>query len=450
VTRSQVATVERPRICYIVSRFPKLSETFILREMEEMERLGWRIDVFPFIRLQEPQRQPAAERWVARLGPPDSAAAVARANLWWLRAAPGRLLGVYVLVLRHLWRRPGELARALVAVARAALWARKVRDERIAHVHAHFALHPAVAALAISQLTGVSFSFTGHSHDIYRHPAMLAEKIRRARFAAVVSLLARDRYIAPLVDRQNLAKVRVVRCGIQPARFQRRAAIRPAPGLCLVTVARLIEVKGIAYFIEACRLLRERGFDLHCRVIGDGPLRGRLEAQIEEGGLGGRVTLFGARTDSEVRQVLGWATAFVLPSIVTADGTMEGVPVSLMEAMAIGVPVIATNTGAIPELVEDEVTGLLVPQRDSQALAAAIERIHGDQALATRLAEAARHRVEAEFDLDANAALLDRLLLSAISGYTVDTVKTGIAHAAVFTQRAGAAEPAGGSSTVQA
>jgi glycosyltransferase involved in cell wall biosynthesis len=329
------------------------------------------------------------------------------------------------------------------------LWARRIRAERIAHVHAHFALHPTVAALTISQLTGVSFSFTGHSHDIYRHPAFLAEKIRRARFVAVVSHLARERYIKPLVDRPDLAKVRVVRCGIQPARFQRRPAIRPAPGLCLVTVARLIEVKGIAYLIEACRLLRERGFDLHCRIIGDGPLRGRLEEQIEEGGLGGRVALFGARTDSEVQQVLGWATTFVLASIVTADGTMEGVPVSLMEAMAIGVPVIATGTGAIPELVEDEVTGLLVPQRDAGALAAAIERIHGDQALATRLAEAARRRVEGEFDLDANAALLDRLFLSATSGKAVESVKAGIAPASVFTQRAGAAESAAGSSTVK-
>jgi colanic acid/amylovoran biosynthesis glycosyltransferase len=236
------------------------------------------------------------------------------------------------------------------------------------------------------------------------------------------------------VSQQDLKKVQVVRCGIEPALFRRRAAIRPDAGFCLVTVARLIEVKGITYLIEACRLLRERGFDLHCRIVGHGPLRGRLTEQIEQAGLEGRITLLGARSEAEVGQVLNWATAFVLPSIVTADGTMEGVPVSLMEAMAIGVPVGTTRTGAIPELVEDNVTGLLVEQRDAPALAAAIERIHLDVSLATRVTDAARQRIEGAFDQATNIGVLDRLLLGAVAGHG-----GGVAVAAASTP---AGEPA--------
>ncbi len=422
------------RIAYVVSRFPKLSETFILRELDALERLGWRIDVYPFIHHQEQVHHPEVARWLRRLAAPDTLPAVARAHLAWLGEDPRRLLSLYGLVVRELWRSPSELARGLAAVARAALWARRARADGVAHVHAHFALHPAVAALAVARLAGVTFSFTGHAHDIYRDQAMLGTKVRRAAFAVVISRLLRDRYVAPLVAPAELARVHVVRCGVDTSAYRPRGVevlddddnAQPSPEeagrvpLTVLSVARLVPFKGQVFLVDACQLLVARGYDVRCDIIGDGPLREALRARIVAAGLQGRVRLLGARTQAEVREALDAASVFALPSIDAGHGDMEGVPVSLMEAMAMGVPVVATRTGAVPELVEDGATGLLVAPGDAGALALAMARLATDPDLARMLGAAGAARVRADFDLRRNALRLHDLLRAAIGSGLLD------------------------------
>ncbi len=334
--------------------------------------------------------------------------------------------------MRELWRSPGELARGLAAVARAALWARRARADGVAHVHAHFALHPAVAALAVARLAGVTFSFTGHAHDIYRDQAMLGTKVRRAAFAVVISRLLRDRYVAPLVAPAELARVHVVRCGVDTSAYRSRSAAFPdddvpqgreGPGrgpLTVLSVARLVPFKGLAFLVDACQLLVARGYDVRCDIIGDGPLREALRARIVAAGLQGRVRLLGARTQAEVREALEAASFFALPSIDAGHGDMEGVPVSLMEAMAMGVPVVATRTGAVPELVEDGATGLLVAPGDAEALALAMARLATDPGLVRTLGAAGAARVRADFDLRRNALRLHDLLRAAIGSGLLD------------------------------
>jgi len=414
------------RIAYVVSRFPKLSETFILREMDALERLGWRIDVYPFIHHQEAVHHPEVARWLRRLDAPDTLLAVARAHLAWLGEAPWRLLSLYGLVIRELWRGPGELARGLAAVARATLWARRARADGVAHVHAHFALHPAVAALAVARLAGVTFSFTGHAHDIYRDQAMLGTKVRRAAFVVVISRLLRDRYVAPLVAPADLARVHVVRCGVDTSVYRPRGAAVPdddaqqspeGPGhgpLTVLSVARLVPFKGLAFLVDACALLVARGYDVRCDIIGDGPLRETLRERVAAAGLHGRVRLLGARTQAEVREALAAAAVFVLPSIDAGHGDMEGAPVSLMEAMAMGVPVVATRTGAVSELVEDGVSGLLLAPGDAAALARAVARLATEPALALRLGAGGAAHVRSDFDLRRNALHLHDLLRAAV------------------------------------
>lgn len=401
------------RIAYVVSRFPKLSETFILREIDELDRLGWRIDVWPFIQHREDVRHPEVERWMARVSAPDGLEAVVRAHLFWLRKEPQRLLAVYALTVLSLWRSPVQLIRGLIAVARATAWARRAHGSGVSHVHAHFALHPAVAALAIAHLAHITFSFTGHAHDIYRDRAMLAEKVHQAHFVVVVSRLLRDQYIAPVAWEGDMDKVHVIRCGVETALYRPRSAPqRPCP-FKIVAVARLVEFKGLTYLIDACRILRKRGHDIHCDIIGDGPLRETLRAQVAANGLDGCVTLLGARSQGEVMAAFGDAGVLVLPSIVAGNGNMEGVPVSLMEAMALGIPVVATRTGAVPELVEDLVTGLLVPPGNAWALAMAVERLATEPTLTDQLVETAREHVNAAFDIPGNVLHLHHLLSEA-------------------------------------
>jgi glycosyltransferase involved in cell wall biosynthesis len=178
-------------------------------------------------------------------------------------------------------------------------------------------------------------------------------------------------------------------------------------------VASLEAVKGHRYLIEACRILKERGIDFHCELVGDGPLRQDLERQIARSGLGGRVRLLGGQPRARVAQLLANAHAAALASHPTKDGKREGIPVALMEAMSAGLPVVATAISGIPELVQSEVTGLLVPSGDPVALADALERLTTDRALCERLGRAARSKVMRAFSLRASAATLLGLITGA-------------------------------------
>jgi glycosyltransferase involved in cell wall biosynthesis len=401
---------EMPRLGYVLSRFPKLSETFILREMEALEDLGWHITVFPFIRASEPVRHTLVDRWTTRMGKPETRVDLLKSNLLWLLVAPIRLLGLYIQVCRDLWRYPGELLRGLVGVARGAYWARQVQVLRVRHVHAHFALHPAIAAMTIARLARISYSFTCHAQDVYRVQAMLDVKSKHACFVVAISRVLQEQYLARHVQPGDLAKVQVIRCGVDLARYRRRAVAPPTQPLSILAVARLVEKKGLHYLIDACAMLHARGYPIRCRIIGDGPLHGRLAAHIRSAGLDDLLVLEGPRTEEEVHAALASATVFVQPSIVTAEGDMEGVPVSVMEAMAIGLPVVATQTGAIPELVRHRQTGLLVAPGDAAALAAAIVELYSHPDLAARLVANARQLIEEEFDLRKNVLQLDYLL----------------------------------------
>jgi glycosyltransferase involved in cell wall biosynthesis len=168
----------------------------------------------------------------------------------------------------------------------------------------------------------------------------------------------------------------------------------------------MYEVKGHTYLIDACRLLKEEKLDFVCRLVGDGPFRPALEQQIERSGLTQHVSFCGEYTHQEIADLLQKVDTLVVPSIPTSSGRREGIPVVLMEAMASGVPVVASGISGIPELVEDEVSGLLVRPRDPEALAMAIKRLYQDPGLCQRLGQAAREKVLAEFDLDVNAASL--------------------------------------------
>jgi glycosyltransferase involved in cell wall biosynthesis len=238
---------------------------------------------------------------------------------------------------------------------------------------------------------------------------MLRQKARSAAFIVMISRFLRDNYLAPHIDPGDLSKVHIVRCGIDLDRFSRAPRSRSTTPRIL-SVARLDEVKGIEYLIDACAQLRDAETQFVCRIIGDGPMREELQARIERLDLADYVELAGAGTQDEVRDALAGASVFVLPSIVTEGQNFEGVPVSLMEAMASGVPVVSTRTGAIGELVIDGETGLLVEQRNADELACAIRRLLEDGEFRSRLVESATQHLRTEFRIDGNAAKLDQLI----------------------------------------
>jgi len=411
--RRPALAVRRP-IAVFLSRFPRVTETFILREVAELERQGQPVVLVPLIRERAEVVHREAEPWVARaLYTPWLSPQVVAANLAALGRRPAAYLGTLARLLAGAAGSPHVLWRTAALFPKSVLLADRLARRGVRHVHAHFATHPATAALAVSRLAPIDFSFTVHAHDLFVRRQLLGAKLARARFVRSISRYNRD-LIAELYPGRAGA-VEVVHVGVPPAPTEAGteplgpAGRRPS----VLCVAALREYKGIPVLVDACRRLRDAGVDLRCEVIGEGPDRAAIEARIAAAGLGDRVVLLGARRQDEVRRRMAAADAAVLPSVVARDGQMEGIPVALMEAAAAGKPVVASRLSGVPELVRDGETGLLVPPGDPGALADAIRELLADPVRAGRMGEAGRRRVRSEFDLATTTAellaLLDRV-----------------------------------------
>jgi len=388
-----------PTVAYVMSRFPKISETFILTEILELERSGVGAEIYPLLREHARLVHPEAEAVTARAHyVPFVSPAVLASQIHWLARRPRAYLGALRDVARGTFGSLNFFAGGLAIFPKVAHAARLMQASGIDHVHCHFANHPALAGFVIHRLTGLPYSFTAHGSDLHVERRMLPEKVKEAAFVATVSDYNRRLIVAECGGRYA-DKVHVVRAGVDTALFAPHGNGRPPDGpLRVLCVGTLHEVKGQAHLIEACRLLAEQGAGISCRLVGDGPDRALLERRIASAGLSDRVALVGGRTRQEVAAELAAADVLVAPSVLTAAGKREGIPVALIEAMSSGLPVVASDLSGIPELVEHGVTGLLAPPGDPAALAAALRALHEDRNFGARLGAAGRGRVLADFD----------------------------------------------------
>jgi glycosyltransferase involved in cell wall biosynthesis/peptidoglycan/xylan/chitin deacetylase (PgdA/CDA1 family) len=409
---ARVASAAAPaRVAYVMSRFPKLTETFVLGEVLALERRGIPVDLYPLLRERAAAVHPEAARLVERARyEPFLSPAIVVSQLVWLRRRPGAYLRAWRDVLLGTWGSPNFFVGAIGCFPKVAHAARRMQAEGVTHVHCHFANHPALAGLIVHRLTEIPFSFTAHGSDLHKDRRMLARKVAEAAFVATISH-DNHRLIISECGEHVAGKVHVLRAGVDTRLFapstlepaaQRRDALR------IVCVGTLHEVKGQPHLIEACRLFAGQGIDVRCTLIGGGPDEKALRAQIEAAGVAESVVVAGPRTRQQIVEELRHADALVAPSVPTRAGRREGIPVALMEAMSTGLPVVASAISGIPELVEDEVSGLLVPPGDAAAIARALRQLAADPALRERLGRAARDRVLAEFDLEASASELAR------------------------------------------
>ncbi len=407
----------RPRLAYIMSRFPKISETFVLYEILALEAQGLQVEVFPLLRERQTISHPEAAAVVARAHyHPFLSWRILQAVLYFLLHRPIATLRVLLEVLRGTLGSRNFFIGALGIFAKTMRFAYEMQRLGVEHVHAHFATHPALAALIVHRLTGIPFSFTAHGSDLHVDRCMLEHKVRAAAFVVTISAFNREVMLQECGE--NLRRrIHVVHCGVDPAVFAPVASGAHAGAgghvLRLLCVASLEEVKGHRTLIEACAELVARGVRLRCDLVGDGPQRRAIETQIEAAGLGDAVRLHGNLPRPEVSRMMAAADIFCLASVPTRDGKREGIPVVLMEAMATGLPVVSSRLSGISELVEDGVVGVLVEPRDSLGLAAALEQLAGDRERRHALGQAGRRRVEMHFDLHQNARRLAALFAHA-------------------------------------
>ncbi|HEY2729445.1 MAG TPA: glycosyltransferase [Polyangia bacterium] len=378
-----------------MSLFPCWSETFIVREIAALIGFGADVQILSLKAPHEKLVQPDAERLLSRARHPLPAGTAAWARLRALSSHPARLTSIVAQVTRRLWRRPVDLAKTLEGLARGLEHLPWIRDFDPDIIHAHWGTFPSTVAWALARLLDKPFGFTCHAHDIFVNDHLLKEKIESAKVPVTISSFNVE-WLAARATPRARERLHVIHCGVDLASLPFRPADREP--LTVLSVGRLDAIKGFDVLIDAMGELARRGRRLRCRIVGDGPLRPDFEARIARLGLKETVELAGARPQAEVRAGLYAASIFALPSVVTTSGDRDGIPVSLMEAMAAGTPVVSTRVSGIPELIEDGRDGLLVPERDAVALAAALERLLDEPELGPRLALAARARVEREFD----------------------------------------------------
>ena len=395
------------RIAYIVSRFPHLPETFILREMICLEKLGWDIELYPLIYQKQKIIHDEAVPWLDRAHRlPWLSGEIIRVNFREFLYRPGFYLSLWMQILRENIRSPKFLIRAMLLFPKAVLMAKMFRDDNIKHIHAHYATHPALVAWIIHQLTGISYSVTVHAHDIFVDKSMLATKMCKSTKIVAISEYNRD-YLARFLGDWVREKTQVIHCGIEPDWYAPLISRRGVNNVFeIISIGSLQLYKGQKYLVQACALLRDRGVSFRCRMVGGGSLYSELSQMIETLDLKGKVELLGPKKQEDVAPILSGADCYIQPSVITSSGKMEGIPVALMEAMASELPVVASSLSGIPELVIDGKTGWLVPPGDPMALANAIEDVYNNPSEAATRAIQGRKVVLSDFTLTSNVAEL--------------------------------------------
>jgi len=397
----------RLRLAVFTSQAPwGKSESFVLTEIAELRRRVEAILVIP-VRPRSALFHGELARRVGQYAirlPVVSPMILICATVAFFRS-PGRVARALMEVIKGS-SGLSVLMKNLVVYPKAVYVARLVRRFGAHHIHAYWASVPATMALVVSRLTGVPWSFTAHRWDVAENN-LLWTKVRAAQFARVISNAGRNE-ILRIIRKQDWPTLLTLHMGVALPDDPALPIVRSKPSFSIGCVANLLEVKGHRYLIEACALLQQRGHHFVCNIIGHGPLRKDLERRVREYGLQGFVKFWGPLPHEEVIGTLRRREIdlMVLPSIKTATGEHEGIPVALMEALAFRIPVVSTSTGAISELISDG-AGVLVKPADAKALADAIERVLVDSAYQSLLAERGFERVSSAFALD---TAIDRLL----------------------------------------
>ena len=384
------------KIAYIV---PGPATDWIMTEIKALMRKGLK----PLICIYD---------WTQEEKTEDRASIVSATLLGYIRANILFFLKYRIGYLRLAWTAKSKMGWGLFF--RMIYFAGFLERERIDHIHAHFAATPAYMAKVISELIGCSFSFTAHAYDIFMNDVdrdELCDKMLLASFVRTVSQYHKE-FLKSICPDVEPSKIKVITYGVDCSDFH-PMEIERSGRFVLLTVSDLVRKKGFSYLIQACGKLKSQIPDFLCYIVGDGPLRGDLEAQINRMGLSDTVQLIGWISHREVNAWFSRCDVFTLPCVVTKDGNRDGIPNVLIEAMAAGVPVISTDVAGIPELIEHQRTGLVVPQRDADALAKAVEILANDRAFRLALGRSGRKKVEEEFNIEKIADQLIRVFREA-------------------------------------
>lgn len=282
--------------------------------------------------------------------------------------------------------------------------ARILKKHKVEHIHSHWASTPSTVACIASYLSGISWSFTAHRWDIAENN-LLKEKVKSASFVRSINEGGKNEIESIINDSLLTKKVMVIHMGVNIPELK-QIEKKNKKEFIMICPANLVPKKGHEYLIEACRFIADAGINFKCLIAGDGPLEHDLKSLVASLKLESHIDFLGRVPHDKLIGMYqnGMVDVVVLPSIETEDGQKEGIPVALMEAMAYGIPVISTNTGGIPELIDG--SGVLLPEKDPDAMAAAIEMLMNDTSFYIKLQKLGQDKVSKEFNLSENVKTL--------------------------------------------
>jgi len=387
-------------IAYVLSAFPAISETFILEELIELRRQGFEPLIFSLKKAQ-PDCVPEALGLmnVVHYSPFVLSIRLWAENIRLCVEHPRLYLSLLRGIIQSLIAQPLEMIKTLAVFPKTVYFASIARTLGCQRVHAHFMNVPAAAARIMASILEVPFSVTAHGSDIYEYPpADFESRIESASPFITISQFNRS-YLQKKFPRLQ-DKIQVVHCGVDLQKLPHRPSRKMGKPIRLLTVARLEKVKGVDILLDSCRDLMERGVDFECWIAGHGSQRWLLESQRDQLGLGSRIHFLGALPRADILNLYSTADIFILPS------RREGIPVSVMEAMAVGLPVIAPRVTGLPELVNHDQNGWLVGPNNPSELANAVITLIESPEKAVLFAQHSRSKIETDFNIQTSVRQL--------------------------------------------
>ena len=400
-------------IGYIFITFPKITETFTLREILELQKLGVDLKLFSLLKpkpdsLIHPEAEELARQtyycpWILSLK-------ILYAHLYYLFHCPTRYLHIFVEVTLNSVKQPVELAKTIAIFPKSVYFAYIARKLGLRHIHSNFASHNATCAMIMAELNQIRYSVTTHAYDIIYEKPLLRQRLSHAIFNATISefniQFIKERYGEKLASRTHL-----IRCGIDLEIYRpKKLPLEDAMVFKILCIASLRPVKGHKFLLEAIARMKSQGRKIQCILVGNGPLRKNIFREIENLDIRDVVKMVGNQTQDEVLTWLHAVDCVVLSSL------REGIPISLMEAMACGLPVVTTNASpSISELIVNDKNGLVVEKCNPDALASALSFIQDNPLTAKRFGKIGREIVEQEYDLRKNVRKLFELFVSVIN-----------------------------------
>jgi glycosyltransferase involved in cell wall biosynthesis len=388
------------RVGYVVKRYPRFSETFIVNEILAHEASGMELDIFALRPTVDTHFQNGISQVRASVTylPTGS---VKSSEFW-------KTCHKLARKFPCLWETLAGARHATVMEAyQAVQLAKQARERGISHLHAHFATSAATVARLAAAIAGITYSVTMHAKDIFHEtvdPEDLKSKILDAEFVVTVSDF-NVQYLSAKFGNQE--KIHCIYNGLDLKLFDFNPSFEHDRKI--ITVGRLVPKKGLRYLIDACRILADRGVDFSCEIIGTGELEASLRDQIESLSLGDCVQLSGPQPQNVVREKICAAAVFAAPCVIADDGNRDGLPTVITESLALGTPCVATDVTGIPEIVRHEETGIIVQQHNADDLATQLQRLLDDPATCRSLASNARQLIEKDFDIKRNVARIRAL-----------------------------------------